>query len=78
MNRSQKDDVIRWIKTWQKAGTALTRIKKAELQNPEYYKKNLALLNEMLWYAFLHRTDRKTSGLIEQQRFFRKLKTTKV
>ncbi len=72
MGNLKKEEIKRWVDIWQKAGSSLEEIKFNELRSANYYKKNQALLNEMLKYAFEHRTVRLSSGLIEQQRIFMK------
>ena len=74
MNDSKRKEIEKWVKTWQKAGRALNRAKAHDLRAPDYYSKNKALLNEMLQYAFEHRQLRLSSGLVEQQKIFMKLK----
>ena len=74
MNDSQKKEIEKWVKTWQKAGRALDRAKLEDIRSPDYYSKNLEILNEMLQYAFEHRQLRLSSGLVEQQKIFMKLK----
>ena len=64
---------IKWVRTWQTAALSLKTIKKNELQASGYYRKNQKLLDEMLEYACDHRKDRLMSGLVEQQRIFRKM-----
>jgi hypothetical protein len=75
--KSQNEDIVKWVATWQNAHAALLRIKRTELQAADYYEQNQALLNDMLWYAYNHRTERQTSGLVEQQHFFRQLRSSK-
>ena len=72
MGNLKKEEIKRWVDIWQKAGSSLEEIKFNELRSANYYKKNQVLLNEMLKYAFEHRTVRLSSGLIEQQRIFMK------
>jgi len=73
MNKnSKKKRIKKRVDIWQKTGLLLEEIKCDELRAPNYYKKNQALLNEMLKYAFEHRTVRLSSGLIEQQKLFMK------
>ena len=72
MGNLKKEEIKRWVDIWQKADSSLEEIKFNELRSANYYKKNQALLNEMLKYAFEHRTVRLSSGLIEQQRIFMK------
>lgn len=63
----------KWVKTWQRTGVALDEIKRRELLAYEYDKKR-KIIDEMLQWAQDHRKSRLTSGLVEQQRFFMKIK----
>jgi hypothetical protein len=74
MKENNRKEIEKWIKTWEKAGSALDKIKLKELRSVDYYNNNQMHLNEMLRYAFEHSVPRLTSGLIEQQRLFMKLK----
>jgi len=74
MKNSQRKEIEKWLETWERAGSALDRVKLNELRAGDYYHRNQKLLNEMLQYAFEHRQPRSTSGLIEQQKIFMKLK----
>ena len=62
----------RWVETWQRAGAALERIRRAELRNLDGYRAIEQLCGPADYtqppYAPL-----PTSGLIEQQRWFKKL-----
>lgn len=49
------------------------RNKKKELRSPEYYESHRRLLEEMLQYACDQGNVRLSSGLVEQQRLFKKL-----
>ncbi len=73
MEDINKEEIKKWVETWDKASIALLEIKKAELRADDYYEKNYKLLSEMFKYAFKHRKVRFTSGLIEQQRIFMKI-----
>jgi len=55
----------KWIKIWQQAGDSFASIRLNELRSPDYYSRRQWLLNEMLTYAFEHRTVRFSRGLIE-------------
>ena len=66
----------KWVKTWQRAGKALDKIKRRELHGYDY-NKNLKVIDEMLQWAYDHRKIRLTSGLVEQQRLFMKIKNRK-
>ena len=72
MKDSEKKTIKMWIDTWKTASSSLKKIKSNELQSVNYYQKNQILLNEMLHYAFDHRTVRLSSGLIEMQKIFKK------
>jgi hypothetical protein len=74
MEESDKKTIKKWIDVWKEAGSALQEIKIKELRSDDYYQKNKQFLNGMLQYAFEHRTVRLTSGLVEQQRIFMKLR----
>ena len=63
----------KWVDTWKRAGPALEAVKQRELRAYDY-DKNQAILDEMLQWACDHRRDRLTSGLVEQQRMFMKLR----
>ena len=74
MKDSQRKEIEKWIETWEQAGFALDRVKLNELRAHDYYSQNQVFLNEMLQYAYEHRQLRLSSGLIEQQKIFMKLK----
>lgn len=68
---------IKWVKTWQKAALSLKNIKRDELQEFDYYEKNRIFLEEMLQYACDNSKISLFSGLVEQQRIFKKMYKTK-
>ncbi len=74
MDDSTRKEIKIWIETWEKAEYALDRVKLNELRATDYYSRNQMLLNEMLQYAFEHRELKLSSGLVEQQKIFMKLK----
>ena len=61
------------VEAWKRAGSALEEVKRRELRAYDY-DKNQAVLDEMLQWACDHRRIRLTSGLVEQQRMFMKLR----
>ena len=73
MTAPAQDQIQTWIQTWQQAGRALQQIKLHELRSYDY-AKNLPILDDLLQWAYEHRTVRLTSGLVEQQRLFMKLR----
>jgi len=73
MADSEKD-IRKWIKAWRNASLSLRELKKNELRAGDYYEKNRKMLDEMLQYACENSTPRPSSGLVEQQRLFMKMK----
>ena len=73
MKDSDQKQIKKWIETWKHAGAALKEIKRQELQSFDY-EKNQAIIDEMLQWAHDHRKVRLTSGLVQQQRYFMKMK----
>lgn len=72
MKELKISETKKWIEIWQHAGDVLEDIRLKELRSPDYYSKNLPLLNEMLEYTFNHRVVKLSSGLIKQQQIFMK------
>ena len=62
----------RWVKAWQDAAPQLERIRRQELRQLDPYQA-IALLCGIANYRDPPRAPKPTSGLIEQQRLFRKL-----
>jgi hypothetical protein len=56
MRALDKKTIKKWVDVWKKASPSLQEIKFNELRSYNYYQKNQLLLNEMLRYAFGHRT----------------------
>ena len=73
MNDTEKDLIRRWVETWQRAAVELEEVKRQELRNFDY-EKHRKNIDAMLQWAFEHRQERLTSGFVEQQRWFRKLR----
>ncbi|MDI6688184.1 MAG: hypothetical protein QME06_08215 [Desulfobacterales bacterium] len=67
----------KWVKIWKRAGIALDEIKRRELCAYDY-DKNRKIVDEMLQWAHDHRKIRLTSGLVEQQRLFMKIKNRRI
>ncbi len=63
-----------WVQTWQRAEKALAELKLKELRDPNYYKKNMLLLNEI---SVNRERISKSSGLVEMQKWFRKIHEAK-
>ena len=75
MKNSDKKDMQKWVDTWKRAGSALKEVKRCELQNFDY-AKNRKIVDEMLQFGYENRKVRLTSGLVEQQRIFMKMRDT--
>jgi len=73
MAESEEKLIARWVETWRRAGPALEDIKRRELRSYDY-QKNLPMLDGLLQWALDHATPRTSSGLVEQQRIFQKLR----
>lgn len=61
----------RWVEAWRGAGTALEAIRRRELRALDTYKA-VELLCGQADYTTPPRTSRPTSGLVDQQRLFKK------
>jgi hypothetical protein len=61
----------RWVQAWKSAGPELERIRREELRTLDTYA-TIALLCGPANYREAPRAPKPTSGLIEQQRVFRK------
>ena len=73
MTKNRTADTKKWIETWRIASSALEEVKRRELRLYDYFK-NQTIVDEMLQWAVDHQKIRLTSGLIEQQYFFMKMK----
>jgi hypothetical protein len=73
MDELEKERVRQWVRNWQVAGPVLKRLRDEAIANA-----NTAEAIEMLSDAFesarLHWTPPTTSGLVEQQRWFARLR----
>ena len=67
------DQTLKWIRTWKRAGVALEKVRKRELRQFDY-SGNQTLIDEMLQWACDHPRIRKTSGMVEMQRIFMKMR----
>ena len=74
---SEKKQMAKWIETWKRAGSALKEVKRRELREYDYFKHQ-AIIDEMLQWAHDHRKVRLTSGLVEMQSYFLKMKEQQV
>jgi hypothetical protein len=70
---SDREAIKKWVETWKTAASALDKIRRDELTAFDY-EKNFEIIDSMLQYACDHAETRLTSGLVEQQRLFMKLR----
>ena len=75
MKTPSQENAQHWIESWKRALVALKAVKRRELHTYDY-AKNQAIVDGMLQWAFEHRKVRLTSGLVEQQRLFMKMKSS--
>jgi len=63
----------RWVRAWRRAGPELERIRREELRRLDAHAA-IALLCGPADYRQPPRAPKPTSGLVDQQRYFRKLR----
>jgi hypothetical protein len=73
MTADEREKMGTWVQIWARAGKALEEIKRRELRAYNY-NQNREVVDGMLQWACDHATARLGSGLVEQQRFFQKMK----
>ena len=73
MTQTEQQRIKRWVETWKRADSALNKIRRQELRAYDY-RKNLKIIDDMLQWACDHAKVRISSGLVEQQRLFMKLR----
>jgi len=64
-----REQIRRWAETWKLAGEEMEAIRDRELREFEH-EPNWRALDALLRIACMDRTERQTSGLVEQQRLF--------
>ena len=75
MKTSPQANAQQWVESWKRASAALKAVKRHELRTYDY-AKNQAIVDGMLQWAFENRESRLTSGLVEQQRLFMKMRSS--
>lgn len=72
----KNDPAVRaWVEIWKRAGKNLEAVRLAELRDYRY-EDHAAEIDDLLDIAFRFAQPRPTSGLVEQQRLFAKLRKT--
>ena len=73
MAEISKEEFKKWSLAWKNASSVIKAEKESELRSPDYYERNMELINEMLEYACEEKTVRLSSGLMEMQKIFSRL-----
>jgi len=70
-------DIKKWAAAWKGAADSMERIKADELRSYDY-SKNQIVVDAMLNWGCRHFRKKLSSGLVQQQRLFLKLKNHKI
>lgn len=62
-----------WVEHWRRVGPILEEIRREELRNFNY-EEQCPIIDALLQLGLDHAVPRPTSGLVEQQRLFAKLR----
>ena len=73
MPTEDKENMKEWVQGWARAGKALEEVKRRELRAYNY-DENREIVDGMLQWACDHPKARLGSGLVDQQRFFLRMK----
>jgi hypothetical protein len=73
MTDDEKQKLKQWVETWRRAGPMLKRFRWEELRKFRH-EDNVEILDALLQIGYEHRGNTPTSGLVEQQRLFGKLR----
>ena len=73
MDKSKINAIRQWVASWQKAGPKLERIRLQELRHTDV-SASIEQLEDSFQSALINYPARVSSGLIEQQRWFKRLK----
>ena len=74
MQSDSTGEMKRWVETWKKAGPELEAIRRRELREIDT-QRALINLADAFESCRLHFTPAPTSGLVEQQAWFKKLRS---
>jgi hypothetical protein len=73
MNQSEKENIRRWLAGWQKAGPVLERLRADAIRNSDTAAA-IEQLSDAFESALRNYPPPATSGLVEQQRIFARLR----
>ncbi len=68
------EEIKVWADTWDKAHNALNSVKAIEMRKESYLSDSLSSLAEVFNYALATAKPSTTSGLVEMQKHFAKLR----
>lgn len=73
MTGAEREKILKWIECWRKAGPELERMRREDIRNADT-SLAIEILADAFESALVHFPPRQDSGLVEQQRLFRRLK----
>ena len=73
MNKSEKENISRWLAGWQTAGPVLEKLRAEAIRNSDTAAA-IEQLSDAFESALRHYPPMITSGLVEQQRIFTRLR----
>lgn len=68
-----REAIRRWVETWKEAGPVLDAILRTEIEKIDV-QRELAVLEDAFNYAVRNTQAEPTSGLVEMQQYFAKLR----
>jgi len=71
MQEADRQKMKAWVAHWKRVGPVLARIRRDELRAFRY-EDNIEVVDSLLQLGYEFRTERPSSGLVEQQRLFMK------
>ena len=72
MTEQEREQIRQWAETWQKAGPELERIRRKEIRETDTMQSVQILAGGFQSASFMH-PPRQSSGLVEQQNWFKQL-----
>jgi hypothetical protein len=69
----EREDLRRWVRTWKDAGPELEAIRRREIREADNLEV-LAILEEAFNHSLRTLPPRPSSGMVEMQAWFRKLR----
>lgn len=72
MKTTSKEQATAWLKSWKLAGERMEKLRENDIRHADT-AQSLIMLSGAFEHARISMPMRRTSGLIEQQRFFKKL-----